>query len=225
MTLADFAPLWLSLRLAAAATVILLFLGAPLAWWLAHTKSRAKPFVEAVTALPLVLPATVLGFYLLMLLGPAGAIGGPWRALTGDTLTFSFAGLVIASVIYSTPFMVQPLQAAFETVGRRPLEAAATLGASPLDAFLTVASPLALRGYLTAIILTFAHTVGEFGMVLMIGGAIPGETRVISIAIYESVETLRYDQAHVMSAVMLGFSFTVLAAVYTLNRRLPARGR
>ncbi|HLF12771.1 MAG TPA: molybdate ABC transporter permease subunit, partial [Gammaproteobacteria bacterium] len=174
----------------------------------------------AIVALPLVLPPTVLGFYLLILLGPAGPIGGFWVRMTDTTLTFSFAGLVIASVIYSFPFAVQPLQAAFEAVGRGPLEAAATLGASPFDVFARVASPLAMRGYLSAIVLSFAHTLGEFGVVLMVGGNIPGSTKVISIAVYEHVETLNYAQAHVLAAGLLIFSFTVLLTVYTLNRQL-----
>jgi molybdate transport system permease protein len=196
-----------------------------LAWWLSRTKSRTKPIIEAVTALPLVLPPTVLGFYLLIIMSPDNAIGSFWVHLTGSTLTFSFAGLVVASVIYSLPFMVQPLQNAFETVGSEPLEAAASLRATPLNAFFTVAMPLSARGFLTAIVLTFAHTVGEFGVVLMVGGNIPGETRVISIAIYEHVETLQYAAAHSLSLALLGFSFVVLLAVYTLNRRFPIRIR
>ena len=171
--------------------------------------------------MPLVLPPTVLGFYLLVLLGPAGLVGSAGSSLTDTTLTFSFAGLVIASALYSFPFAVQPLQAGFEGVGRAPLEAAATLGASPLDRFWHVASPLALRGYLSAVVLSFAHTLGEFGVVLMVGGNIPGSTKVISIAIYEHVETIEYAQAHVLAAVLLAFSFIVLLLVYTLNRRMP----
>ena len=222
-TLPDLAPLWVTVRLATLTTCVLLLLGTPLAWWLAFTRSSAKPVIEALTALPLVLPPTVLGFYLLILLSPHSAVGGLWVEVTGTTLTFSFTGLVIASVLYSLPFMVQPLQSAFEAVGRAPLEAAATLRASRLDAFFSVASPLAARGYLTAVVLTFAHTVGEFGVVLMVGGNIPGETKVISIAIYEHVETLDYQSAHVLSAVLLTFSFTVLVVVYALNRRFPVR--
>jgi molybdate transport system permease protein len=212
-------PVRLTLELAAITTVLLLLIGTPLAWWLAHTRSRVRPVIEAVTALPLVLPPTVLGFYLLVLLGPAAPIGRLWVELTGTTLTFSFSGLVVASLIYSLPFAVQPLQTAFETVGRAPLEAAATLRAAPFDAFLTVASPLALRGYVTAAVLTFAHTVGEFGVVLMVGGNIPGATKVISIAIYENVETLDYTKAHILAGGMIAFSFVVLLLVYTLNRR------
>jgi len=214
----DPGPLWLTLRLATVTTLILFALGTPLAWWLATTRSRARPLVEAITALPLVLPPTVLGFYLLVLLSPQSTLGGAWVSLTGEALTFSFTGLVVASILYSLPFMVQPLQAAFERVGPGPMEAAASLRASRLDAFLTVAVPLSARGFLTAGVLTFAHTIGEFGVVLMIGGNIPGETRVISIAIYEQVETLRYAEAHVLSAGMLVFSFVVLALVYAFNR-------
>lgn len=221
----DFGPLWLTLQLAAITTVVLLVIGTPLAWWLAHTKNRLRPVIEAITAIPLVLPPTVLGFYLLILMSPNAPIGGVWRDVTGGTLTFSFVGLVIASAIYSLPFMVQPLQGAFEAVGRAPLEAASLLRATPIDQFFTVATPMAIRGYITAVVLTFAHTVGEFGVVLMVGGNIPGETKVISIAIYEHVETLRYDQAHALSVVLLIFSFAVLMMVYTLNRRFPVEIR
>ena len=217
----DLGPVWLSLRLAAVTVAVLLVIGTPLAWWLAFTRSRLRPGVEALVALPLVLPPTVLGFYLLILLGPAGPIGRFWVQLADTALTFSFSGLVVASVIYSFPFAVQPLQAAFEGVGRGPLEAAATLGARPLDAFFAVASPMAMRGYITAVVLGFAHTLGEFGVVLMVGGNIAGATRVVSIAIYEHVETLSYGQAHVLSAGLLAFSFVVLLGVYVFNRRLP----
>ncbi len=217
----DLGPVWISLRLASVTVVVLLLLGTPLAWWLAFTRSRSRAVVEALVALPLVLPPTVLGFYLLILLGPAGPIGSFWVEITGTTLTFSFSGLVIASVLYSFPFAVQPLQTAFESIGRAPLEAAATLGATPLDTFLRVASPLALRGYLSAIVLGFAHTLGEFGVVLMVGGNIPGVTKVVSIAIYEQVETLSYTQAHYLSAGLLIFSFVVLLGVYVINRRIP----
>jgi molybdate transport system permease protein len=223
MSLPDLGPLWLTLRLAGVTTLVLFALGTPLAWWLATTRSRAKPVVEAVTALPLVLPPTVLGFYLLILFNPTAPLGAFWVNLTGDTLTFSFTGLVLASVIYSLPFMTQPLQTAFEAVGRGPLEAAASLRASPLDAFFSVAVPLSTRGFLTAGVLAFAHTVGEFGVVLMVGGAIPERTRVISIAIYEHVETLRYGEAHALSLILLAFSFAVLVLVYALNRRSPVR--
>ena len=217
----ELGPVWLSLQLATVTVIVLLVVGTPLAWWLAYTRSRIKPVIEALIALPLVLPPTVLGFYLLILLGPAGSIGRFWLQLTDSALTFSFSGLVIASVIYSFPFVVQPLQNSFQGVGRAPLEAAATLGAKPLDAFFSVASPMAIRGYVTAIILGFTHTLGEFGVVLMVGGNIPGSTRVISIAIYEHVETLSYEQAHILSLGLLIFSFSVLLGVYIFNRRLP----
>jgi molybdate transport system permease protein len=217
----DLTPVWISLRLASVTVIVLLIVGTPLAWWLAHTRSRSRAVVEALVALPLVLPPTVLGFYLLILLGPAGAIGSFWVELTGTTLTFSFLGLVIASTIYSFPFAVQPLQTAFEAIGKAPLEAAATLGAGPFDTFLRVASPLALRGYVSAIVLAFAHTLGEFGVVLMVGGNIPGVTKVISIAIFEQVETLTYNQAHYLSLGLLVFSFVVLFSVYAINRRMP----
>ena len=213
----------LTLQLATMTTVVLLLLGTPFAWWLANTRSRAKPVLEALTAMPLVLPPTVLGFYLLILMSPDSALGAFWVQVTGSALTFSFSGLVVASVFYSLPFMVQPLQSAFEGVGRGPLEAAATLGASPLNAFFTVVVPLSVRGFLTATVLSFAHTIGEFGVVLMVGGNIPGETRVISIAVYEQVETLNYTQAHQLSAGLLVFSFVVLLAVYLANRRIPVR--
>jgi molybdate transport system permease protein len=221
MTLPDLGPLWLTIQLAAITTAILLILGTPIAWWLAHTRSPVKPVIEAITALPLVLPPTVLGFYLLILLSPRSAIGGFWLEVTGATLTFSFVGLVVASTFYSMPFTVQPLQAAFETIGRTPLEAAAMLRAGPLDRFFTVAAPMAGRGFLTAAVLSFAHTIGEFGVVLMVGGNIPGQTKVISIAIYEHVETIRYADAHVLSAGLLLFSFLVLLLVYVVNRRFP----
>ncbi len=219
MTLPDLSALWLTFRLAFLVTLILLIIGTPLAWWLANTKTRLKPVVEAIVALPLVLPPTVLGFYLLIVFNPNAAIGGFWLSVTGDTLAFSFAGLVIASVVYSLPFAIQPLQSAFESVAEGVMEAAASLRASPLDAFFTVAAPLSVRGFLTAAVLSFAHTLGEFGVVLMVGGAIPGETRVVSIAIYEQVETLRYGEAHALSLILLAFSFAVLMFVYVFNRR------
>jgi molybdate transport system permease protein len=223
MTLPDLEPLWLTIRLAALTTVILLIIGTPVAWWLARTRSRIKPVVEAVTALPLVLPPTVLGFYLLVFLSPKSPIGGAWIEVTGQTLTFSFTGLVVASVLYSMPFTVQPLQSAFEAIGRGPMEAAATLRASPTDAFFSVLAPMAARGFLTASVLTFAHTIGEFGVVLMVGGNIPGQTKVISIAIYEHVETLNYASAHALSAILLLFSFLVLLSIYVMNRRFPVQ--
>jgi molybdate transport system permease protein len=217
----DLGPVWTSLQLAAATVLCLLLLTTPIAWWLAFTRARARAAVEAIVALPLVLPPTVLGFYLLILLGPASTIGGFWLELTDSTLTFSFSGLVVASIIYSLPFAVQPLQAAFEAVGREPLEAAATLGASPIRTFFSVASPMAFRGYLTSVVLVFAHTLGEFGVVLMVGGNIPGSTRVISIAVFEQVEQINYTDAHILSAGLLVFSFAVLLLVYTVNRRIP----
>jgi molybdate transport system permease protein len=215
----EWAAVWLTLRLSVVTALLLMVVAVPLAWWLANTRSRARPLVEAVTALPLVLPPTVLGFYLLVLFSPTAPLGGLWVQLTGDTLTFSFSGLVLASMVYSLPFAVQPLQTAFEAVPRGPLEAAATLGASPLDRFRTIVLPQSQRGLLTALVLSFAHTVGEFGVVLMVGGNIPGETRVISIEVYSAVETLDYGRAHVLSLGLLIFSFLVLTAVYVLNRR------
>jgi molybdate transport system permease protein len=215
----------LTIELAGLTVALLLVIGTPLGYWLAFTHTRLRPAIEAVVALPLVLPPTVLGFYLLILFGAKSGIGDFWVRLTGETLAFSFSGLVIASVIYSLPFVVQPLQQAFGQMGRAPLEAAATLGASPADAFLTVASPIAIRGFITASVLGFAHTLGEFGVVLMVGGNIPGETRVISIAIYETVESLNYREAHLLSIGLLIFSFLVLLAVYLLNMRLPMAGR
>ena len=212
-------PVWLSLQLAGVTTLILLVLAMPLAWWLAQTDHPLRPVIEALTALPLVLPPTVLGFYLLLLFSPNSALGAGFLRLTGDTLAFSFAGLVLASLIYSLPFAVQPLQTAFHGVGQGAMEAAATLGAGRFDAFRSVALPLARRGLLTAGVLTFAHTLGEFGVVLMVGGSIPGKTRVISIEIYSAVETLDYRTAHILSGGLLVFSFIVLTLVYVLNRR------
>jgi len=221
MTPLELGPVWVTVKLAAVTTLILLVIGTPIAWWLARTESRIKPVVEALTALPLVLPPTVLGFYLLIFLSPSSSIGSLWVHITGSSLTFSFTGLVVASVLYSLPFMVQPLQSAFESVGRAPVEAALTLRASTSDAFFSVVAPMASRGFLTATVLSFAHTVGEFGVVLMVGGNIPGSTRVISIAIYEHVETIDYAQAHILSGGMLLFAFIALLSVYALNRRFP----
>ncbi|WNM56566.1 molybdate ABC transporter permease subunit [Candidatus Nitrospira allomarina] len=217
----DLGPLWLTLHLAGVTVIVLLIIGTPIAWWLAHTRSRARTAIEAIVAMPLVLPPTVLGFYLLVLLGPHGWIGSASQAITGSALSFTFTGLVIASALYSLPFVVQPLHSAFEAIGRKPLEAAWSLRASKLDTFLTIVSPMASRGYLTAIVLGFAHTLGEFGVVLMVGGNIPGRTKVLSIAIYDHVEVLEYSQAHVLSAGLLVFSFLVLLLVYSVNRRLP----
>lgn len=223
LTDGDLQAIWLTVRLAGLVTLILLLVGTPIAWWLARTPSRWKGPIGAVVALPLVLPPSVLGFYLLLAMGPSGPVGQLTQALNMAPLPFTFGGLVIASVFYSLPFMVQPLQTAFEAVGDRPMEVAATLRASPLDAFFTVAVPLAAPGFLTASILTFAHTVGEFGVVLMIGGNLPGITRVASVQIYDHVEALEYLQAHRLSAVMLGFSFVVLLALYAW-RPQPRKG-
>lgn len=223
LTDGDLQAIWLTVRLAGLVTLILLLVGTPIAWWLARTPSRWKGPIGAVVALPLVLPPSVLGFYLLLAMGPSGPVGQLTQALNMAPLPFTFGGLVIASVFYSLPFMVQPLQTAFEAVGDRPMEVAATLRASPLDAFFTVAVPLAAPGFVTASILTFAHTVGEFGVVLMIGGNLPGITRVASVQIYDHVEALEYLQAHRLSAVMLGFSFVVLLALYAW-RPHPRKG-
>jgi molybdate transport system permease protein len=215
----DLASLLLTLRLAAVVTLILLVVGTPIAWWLARTPSRWKGPVGAIVALPLVLPPSVLGFYLLVAMGPNGPLGYLTRSLGLGLLPFTFWGLVVGSVIYSLPFMVQPVQNAFEAMGDRPLEVAATLRASPLDAFLTVALPLAVPGLITASVLTFAHTVGEFGVVLMIGGNIPGVTRVASVQIYDNVEAMEYGDAHRLAGVLLIFSFLVLLSLYGWRRR------
>ena len=214
-----FGPLLLTVKLASITTLILLIIGTPVAWWLSTTRLRIKPLIETIVALPIVLPPTVMGFYLLILLSPQSTIGSWWLELTGETLTFNFIGLVIASVLYSFPFVVQPLQSAFESVGRDLMEAAHTLGAKPLDAFFSVAVPLAKRGFLTATVLGFAHTLGEFGVVLMVGGNIPEETRVISIAIYDHVEMLEYGKAHMLSAMLLGFAFLAMLFMYTINHK------
>ena len=205
--------LWLTLQLSTVVTLILLVIGTPIAWWLVQTHSWLKRPIGALVALPLVLPPSVLGFYLLLAMGPHGPVGQFTRALGVDQLPFTFWGLVIASVFYSLPFMVQPLQTAFEAVGKRPMEVAATLRATPLDAFFSVALPMALPGFVTASIMTFAHTVGEFGVVLMIGGNIAGQTRVASVQIYDYVEAMQYSQAHSLSAILLLFSFLVLLAL------------
>ena len=216
---ADLTAIGLTLRLAATTMVLLLVLGTPLAWWLAHTPSRWRGAVAALVALPLVLPPTVIGFYLLITLGPQGPGGQLTQWLGLGTLPFTFWGLVAGSLIYSLPFAVQPLQHAFEAMGARPLEAAATLGAGPLDRFFTVALPLAWPGFVTAAILSFAHTVGEFGVVLMLGGNIPGVTRVVSVQIYDHVEALEYAQAHGLAAAMVVFSFVVLLGLNLTRRR------
>jgi molybdate transport system permease protein len=220
---ADIEAIWLTVKLAGLTTLLLLLIGTPVAWWLARTRSRLKGPIGAVLSLPLVLPPAVLGFYLLVLMGPNGPVGELTQSLGLGLLPFTFAGLVVASTIYSLPFVVQPLQNAFEAIGDRPLEVAATLGARPLDAFFTVVVPLAKPGFLSGAILGFAHTVGEFGVVLMIGGNIPGKTQVVSMAIYNHVEALEYANAHWLSGILLTFSFAVLLALYTLNpsRRKP----
>ena len=219
----DIQALLLTARLAAVVTLILFVLGTPLAWWLARSRSRWKGPIEAAVALPLVLPPSVIGFYLLVTMGPNGPVGQLTQALGLGLLPFTFWGLVVGSIFYSLPFMVQPVQNAFQAIGERPLEVAATLRASPLDAFFTVALPLAVPGFVTAGILTFAHTVGEFGVVLMIGGNIPGVSRVASVQIYDHVEAMEYADAHRLAAVMLVFSFLVLLAVYA-SRAKPGQG-
>ena len=219
---AEWSAVRLTAELAGLTTVLLLLVGTPMAWWLARTSSPAKPVWAALVAMPLVLPPTVIGFYLLLLMGPQGPVGQLTQSLGLGRLPFTFAGLVVASVIYSLPFVVQPLQQAFEAVPERTMEAAATLRASPWDRFFSVAVPLARPGFVTASVLGFAHTVGEFGVVLMIGGNIPDKTRVVSVAIYDHVEALEYAQAHWLSAGMLAFSFVVLLALY--GRRGNAGG-
>ncbi|AMO77592.1 MULTISPECIES: molybdate ABC transporter permease subunit [Pseudomonas] len=218
LTAADLTAIRLTLELATVSTLILLLLGTPIAWWLARTRSWLKGPLGALVALPLVLPPTVIGFYLLVTLGPNGPVGQLTDALGWQRLPFSFAGLVVGSVIYSLPFVVQPLQNAFEAIGTRPLEAAATLRAGPLDTFFSVVLPLARPGFVTAAILGFAHTVGEFGVVLMIGGNIPGQTRVVSVQIFDHVEAMEYAQAHWLAGGMVVFSFFVLLALYSTRR-------
>lgn len=222
----DVTAIVLTVKLASVATVLLLLIGTPIAWWLARTDSKLKGVVGAIVTLPLVLPPTVLGFYLLVLLGPQGPVGQLTQALGWGLLPFTFAGLVVASVLYSMPFVVQPLQQAFAALGDKPLEAAATLRASPWDTFVTVVLPLARPGFITAAVLGFAHTVGEFGVVLMIGGNIPGKTQVLSMAIYNHVEAFDYANAHWLAGGMLVFSFAVLLALYSQGwaRQQPAVG-
>lgn len=221
---AALAAIWLTLKLAGLTTLLLLLLGTPLAWWLARTRSPLKGPIGAVVALPLVLPPTVLGFYLLVVLGPQGAIGQLTQALGLGTLPFTFAGLVVGSVLYSMPFVVQPLQNAFQAIGEHPLEAAATLRASPWDRFFSVVLPLAHPGFVSASILGFAHTVGEFGVVLMLGGNIPQQTRVVSVQIYDHVEAMEYAQAHWLAGGMLLFSFAVLLFLYSGRGRAGWQG-
>jgi len=221
--LIELAPIFVTLKLATVTTLILLLIGTPIAWWLSITRSRFKVFIESVVALPLVLPPTVLGFYLLLALSPNGFIGNLWAYVSDTPLSFSFAGLVIGSVIYSMPFVVQPLQASFEMVGKPVQQAAYTLGANSFDTFKNIIFPLSRRGFLVAITLGFAHTVGEFGVVLMIGGNIPEVTQVLSIVIYDHVEVLEYTQAHYYSIGLLIFSFIVLFITYSFNRKLMVR--
>ncbi|QBM18960.1 hypothetical protein MARI_31030 [Marinobacter sp. JH2] len=216
----EWQAVWLTLKLAGITTVLLLLIGTPIAWWLARTQHWLRQPIAAIVALPLVLPPTVLGFYLLIVMGPDGAIGQLTESLGLGLLPFTFEGLVVASVIYSLPFTVQPLQNAFLSLNENLLEAAATLRASAWDRFLSIAIPLARPGFLTAAVLSFAHTIGEFGVILMIGGSIPSETKVLSVAIFDHVEALEYTQAHWLSAGMLVFSFVVLVTLYTLNGRL-----
>ncbi|MDH5600100.1 MAG: molybdate ABC transporter permease subunit [Gammaproteobacteria bacterium] len=223
MDLIQLTPIFITFKLALITTLVLLIIGTPLAWWLSNTQTRYKTPIEAIVALPLVLPPTVLGFYLLIALSPDGVIGQLWSYLSDDPLTFSFSGLVIGSVIYSLPFVVQPLQASFESIGKPLQQVAASLGAKPLDIFFSVIFPLSYRGFFVAITLGFAHTVGEFGVVLMIGGNIPGLTQVLSITIYDHVEALEYSAAHIYSAALLLFSFVILLLAYTANRKINIR--
>lgn len=217
--LADLTPIYLSLKLASITTAILFFLGLPLAWWLSQSRSIIKTIIESIVALPLVLPPTVLGFYLLVTLNTHSVIGHFWHSLTGTSLAFSFSGLVVGSMIYSLPFVIQPLQNAFENVDKKFIEAARTLRSSKTKIFFRIILPLSRRGLLSSVVLGFAHTLGEFGVVLMIGGNIPGKTQVISIALFDHVEQLQYHQANIISAALLLFSFVVLITLYTINRR------
>lgn len=219
----DIAAIWLTLKLASVVTVLLILISTPIAWWLARTQSWLKGPINAIVAMPLVLPPTVLGFYLLLFLGPQGAMGQLLSKIGVSPLPFSFAGLVVASMLYSLPFVVQPIQNAFVAMGDRPLEAAATLRSSPLDSFIHVVIPLAKPGYISAAVLGFAHTVGEFGVVLMIGGNISNETRVISIQIYDHVEALEYAQAHTLSLLMVAFAFIVLAFLYSVQKHQKSK--
>lgn len=224
LTEADMAAIWLTVRLAGTVTLLLLLVGTPIAWWLARTRSWVKGPVSAIVAMPLVLPPTVLGFYLLIAMGPDGFIGQLTSSLGLGTLPFTFWGLVVASIVYSLPFVVQPIQNAIEALGDRPLEIAATLHSGPIDRFFTVVIPIAKPGFITAIILGFAHTVGEFGIVLMIGGNIPGETQVISVLLYEHVEVMNYGHAHNLALLMVVFSFLVLLGLYSFQRRKRSIG-
>lgn len=218
-TEADLTAIWLTIKLATTVTIILLIIGTPIAWWLAKSRSWLRAPVGALVALPLILPPTVLGFYMLLAMGPSGFIGQITQSLGLESLAFTFWGLVVASVFYSMPFVVQPIQNAFESLGERPLEVAATLRAGPVDRFLTVILPLSRPGFITATVLGFAHTVGEFGVVLMIGGNIPAETRVVSVQIYDYVESLDYERAHILAATMVLFSFIMLIGLYWMQRK------
>ena len=224
LSAADISAIWLTLRLATTVTLLLLIIGTPIAWWLARTQSWLKGPIATIVALPLVLPPTVLGFYLLIAMGPNGFIGEFTQSLGLGTLPFTFWGLVVASIIYSMPFVVQPIQNAMEAIGDRPLEVAATLRAGPIDRFFTIVIPLAKPGFITASILGFAHTIGEFGVILMIGGNIPDETRVVSVQVYDHVESLEYAQAHSLSALLLVFSFVVLLTLYWSQRKSATVG-
>ena len=219
----NFTVIWLTLKLAFVVTVILLLVATPLAWWLSQTQSRYKPVISALFAVPLVLPPTVLGFYLLLLLGPNGPIGKLSEALGLGTLPFSFTGIAIACAVHSFPFVIQPLQNSFEAIGKRPLEVAATLGASSFDCFCNVVIPLARPGFITAIVMGFCHSIGEFGVVLMIGGNIPGKTRVLSVQIYNHVEAMEYNQAHWLAGSMVLFSFLALLSIYLINHNTAKR--
>ncbi|MDC0074691.1 molybdate ABC transporter permease subunit [Alphaproteobacteria bacterium] len=214
----DFSPFWITIKLALITTIILYLLCIPLAWWLAHTKLKIKVFVESLISMPLVLPPTVIGFYFLIIFNPNSFFGGLWISITGTTLTFSFSGLVLCSIIYSLPFVVQPLQNTFSEIGRSPIEAALNLGAGKFDIFINIILPLSLRGIIVAGVLGFTHTLGEFGIVLMVGGGIPNETRVISIAIFDYVENLEYESAHFYSLFLIIFSFLMLFIIYSLNK-------
>ena len=219
---ADLGAIWLSLKLASVVTLLLLIIGTPIAWWLVNTRSRWKAVVSAVVALPLILPPTVLGFYLLIAMGPQGPVGQLTQSLGLGLLPFTFPGLVVASLLYSLPFVVQPIQNSMQAIGARPLEVAATLRAAPLDRFFSVVVPLAKPGFITAVILGFAHTIGEFGIVLMIGGNIPDETRMVSVQIYDHVEALQYAQAHALSGLMVVFAFVVLLGLYLSQKQQTA---
>jgi len=219
---ADFVSLWITLRLALVTTLILVLTGTPLAWWLSREKGWLRSIIEPIVALPIVLPPTVVGFYLLIVFSPNSLPGELWQSVTGSTLAFSFSGLVVGSIIYSLPFYVQPLQVAFSNLQRELIEAAATLGAGPIDRFFNLIVPLCRRGFIIAICLSFAHTIGEFGIVLMIGGNLPDETRVLSIALFDHVEALDYDRAHIIAAGLLAFAFVLLFALYSLDRHWQA---